>query len=40
MPKYGTVSQVLLQLRVVACFRHHTLNKKQIRRKDNEQAGY
>ena len=39
MPKYGTVSQVLLLL-VVACFRHHTLNNKQIRRKDNEQAGY
>ena len=39
MPKNDTVSQVLLQL-VVACFRHHTLNKKQIRRKDNEQAGY
>ena len=39
MPKYGTVSQVRLQL-VVACFRHHTLNKKQIRSKENEQAGY
>ena len=39
MPKYRTVSQVLLQL-VVACIRHHTLNKKQIRRKGNEQAGY